>query len=133
MDFETLKNIPCDYDSPINILISDLSEQIAQKTDDGVTKAVINAGFNIDKDKLVQALQQDKERYTEGYRKGYTDGYMERENEIVRCKDCASFAWNSISQNAGSCMLGIGTGHNKWHSKEWFCANGVRKEEEHEE
>ena len=48
--------------------------------------------------------------------------------EIIRCKDCENFVWNSISQNAGSCGIGIGDGRNNWHSKEWFCANGKRKQ-----
>lgn len=50
------------------------------------------------------------------------------EDEIVRCKDCENFVWNSISQNAGSCGIGIGDGRNHWHSKDWYCANGVKKE-----
>ena len=47
---------------------------------------------------------------------------------VVRCKDCENFVWNSISQNAGSCGIGIGDGRNNWHSKDWFCANGKRKQ-----
>lgn len=48
---------------------------------------------------------------------------------VVRCKDCENFVWNSISQNAGSCGICIGNPPNYWHSKEWFCANGKKSEE----
>ena len=50
------------------------------------------------------------------------------EIELVRCKDCVNFVWDSISQNAGSCGIGIGDGRHNWHSKDWFCANGVAKD-----
>jgi hypothetical protein len=48
--------------------------------------------------------------------------------ELIRCKDCENFIWNSASQNAGSCGIGIGDGRNNWHSKDWFCANGKRED-----
>lgn len=50
--------------------------------------------------------------------------------EVGRCKDCENFVWNSISQNAGSCGLGIGDGKSNWHSKDWFCANWEKKDGE---
>lgn len=52
---------------------------------------------------------------------------MDNMVEVVRCKDCVNFIWNSISQNAGSCGIGIGTPPNYRHSKDWFCANGKQE------
>ena len=48
---------------------------------------------------------------------------------VVMCKDCKNFVWDSISQNAGSCGIGIGTPPNYLHSKNWFCANGEKEQE----
>ena len=53
-------------------------------------------------------------------------------HELVRCGECENFIWNSISKNAGSCGIGIGNSPNYWHSKEWYCANGKRKDDENE-
>lgn len=91
IDYNAL-NVPVDYDSPLIVnYINQISTDVAKFTEDGVMKAVIKAGFAIDKDKLVQILEQDKERYSEAYKKGYAEGYKKRDDEIVRCIDCKWF------------------------------------------
>lgn len=115
--YEALKDIPADYDSPFEF-VTRMADSIAQFTDDGVMKAVINAGFNIDKDKLVSALNQDKERYGTAYRKGYATGYEKREEEIVRCKDCKHWWYGNYCDKHGK-----GQGN-----ADWFCADGEQKE-----
>lgn len=127
MDNFELLEIPEDYDSPFNLAVSQIAEQMAAKIDEGVMQAVANVGISVDKDKLVRILQQDKERYSEGYENGYRKGYEKRDNEIVRCKDCDNKeCWG----RAGDVVCGIdGTPHRP----DWFCAYGVRKEEDEED
>ena len=110
IDYSTLKDVPVDYDSPLVMnIIEHTASNIARAVDDGAMKAIVKAGFEIDKDKMVQALQQDKERYSDAYRRGHADGYKKREDEIVRCKDCKfNCAW-------------------KQKDPDWFCADGERR------
>ena len=119
-------NIPVDYDSPLIISYFErMATDIAKFTDDGVMKAVVEAGFDIDKDKLVQALSQDKERYSDAYRKGYTEGYKKWDDEIVRCIHCKwfeidygyTFGWCNKH-----CFPSI--------RPEFSCIDGERKEED---
>lgn len=58
------------YDSPLDI-ITQMANQLMADMENGVVKAVNNVGINIDKEKLAQALQQDRARYEEAYRRGY--------------------------------------------------------------
>lgn len=121
-------NIPVDYDSPLIInYVERMATDIAKFTDDGVMKAVVKAGFDIDKDKLVHVMEQDKERYSEAYRKGYESGYQKMEEEIIRCKDCKYCnKYDFVCEHP-----------NEWGNEdtrnqcnvEFFCADAERKEE----
>lgn len=48
---------------------------------------------------------------------------MKEQELFVRCGDCENFCFDSISPNAGRCMLSY-----ERHSKTWFCAHGKREE-----
>ena len=125
IDYNSLK-IPVDYDSPLIInYVEQMATDIAKSTDDGVMKAVVKAGFDIDKDKLVQILEQDKERYSEAYRKGFAEGYKKRDDEIVRCIHCKWFEID-YGYTFGWCNK------NCFHSirPEFSCIDGERKEED---
>ena len=122
-------NIHVDYDSPLIIsYVEQMATDIAKFTDDGVMKAVVKAGFDIDKHKLVQILEQDKERYSEAYRKGFAEGYKKRDDEIVRCRDCKHcyFADNRIPSEQGYVCGRNGIDV----TPDWYCADGERKEED---
>lgn len=77
-----------EYDSPFELAISDITNQMAKNIDETCWQAVQRVGINVDKDKLLTALKQDAERYREAYIKGYDTGYEKRDDDIVRCKDC---------------------------------------------
>ena len=105
----------CDYDSPIKIITGETMRTL----EDMIITEVMRVGIYIDKDKLIQALDLDKERYEEAYRKGYQNGYKKREDEIVKCIDCKHHEY----------VIGC----KKWHDvctggDDWFCADGERKE-----
>ena len=116
-----------DYDSPISTVISTLQpwmEKFGEQFDALVIKNVCSVGINIDKDKLLQALNQDKSRYEEAYRRGYAA----RENEIIRCKDCKHCFVDGENVRYNVCELN----HNKVQADDWFCADAERKEEDEE-
>ena len=119
IDYSKLKMIPTDYDSPIKFhFVQQIATEIAKQTDEAVMKAVMNTGIKNNKKKLVEALQQDKERYDAAYQRGYFKGYHKREEEIVRCNDCENFDKDDLYCN----KFGIQNidGY-------WFCADGERK------
>lgn len=123
-DFDEFKEIPVDYDSPIKIVVNQMADEIARFTEDGVMQAFIKAGFDIDKDKLVSILQQDRQRYNEAYLKGYKD----RDGEIVRCKDCIyKEEYPSPYWKYWCNRLKCGC------DDDWFCADGEREDEDEEE
>lgn len=62
-----------EYDSPINIVYNEISNAVSAQLDSAVYKAIINAGVDVDKEKLIQALKSDSRRYREAYNKGYDD------------------------------------------------------------
>lgn len=113
--FDEFKEIPADYDSPINMVVEQMADEIARFTDNGVVQAVVKAGFDIDKDKLVSILQQDRQRYQEAYRKGY----KAREDEIIHCRDCI------YRYPDGNCDYGNKEG-------DFYCADAKLKEDEDE-
>lgn len=134
--FDELKEIPADYDSPINLAVQQMASEIARFTEDGVMKAVVNAGFDIDKDKLVRILQQDRERYQEAYRKGYNA----REDEIIRCRDCKW--WDKKDESdygyCHACKHGYSSpnweiGIYRTYKGNFFCADGKIESEEEEQ
>lgn len=97
------------YDTPLTTYITKVQAEVAKETDDQVLKAVWKLGINVDKDKLVQALTADKERYNEAYRKGYSDakahGYWilwGYNNENMQCSVCGA-SWGSVNREADFC------------------------------
>lgn len=119
-----------EYDSPFKLTMSDITMQMAQKTDEMCWNAVQRVGIDVDKEKLLIVLKQDSERYREAYAKGYDTGYEERDEKIIRCKDCKYWLpMNRFHQDyhhgRGECEL------NCWvKDSNWFCADGERRDDD---
>ena len=132
-----LKDVFVPYDSPIDVIFNRTVDNIMaafnNSIDDGVVTAVVKAGFNVDKDKLVEVFTQDMRRYEEAYRKGYA----QRDADIIRCKDCKH---RPIKPNDyengfdlefpdGKCPCQCDDGWYSWYPADnWFCADGERKD-----
>ena len=112
------------YDSPFEIILNGITTQIAKKTDEMTFKAIQQAGITVDKDKLLEILRQDSDRYREAYHRGYASGYQKRDDDIVKCKDCRY--WNK-SNSEGFCPYHFNA------KEEWYCADGDRKEDDETE
>ena len=109
-----------EYDSPMRLIFQkqeEIAKDFANHVDEVTYKAIHNVGVDIDKDKLIQALTQDKKRYEEAYR----NGYKAREAELIRCKDC-KFNKFSITDRWILCKLTRIPQKN-----DWFCADGERR------
>jgi len=111
-----------EYDSPFELVVSNIATQAAKNIDEMCWQAVQRVGINVDKEKLLIALKQDAERYREAYKNGYDTGYEKRDDDIVRCKDCIYF---------NDYFVECDKGHDpKPPYDKWFCADGERGEAE---
>ena len=100
------------YQSPIEVIQTQMRNQI----EGNIYKAVMNIGVNVDKEELLKALQYDREQYQKGYK--------DRDDQIVRCKDCKhSEPWYG---DKNRCFLWHETGIDVFN--DGFCNYGKRKE-----
>ena len=95
------------YKSPIELILGDLETQVEGE----ILKAVQNVGVNVDKEELSKALH--------GERRQYEKGYKDRDNEIIRCKDCV------FRDNRDGMCEHV----QQIRDPEWFCADGERTAE----
>lgn len=104
------------YKSPIELIMGQMNLLMEGE----ICKAIQNVGVNVDKEELLKALQYDRNQY----QKGYSD----RDQEIVKCKDCKYWhPMNRFKQDyhpgRGECEL------NCWvRDLDWFCADAERKD-----
>ena len=77
-----------EYDSPLSFIVGGISTQVAEELDKTCLRVINKCSVSVDEQTLISALEQDSNRYREAYRKGYETGYEERDEKIVRCKDC---------------------------------------------
>ena len=96
------------YESPITII----QDQMRMQMEDSIYKAVQYFNVDVNKEELIKALAYDRDQY----RKGYSD----RDQEIVRCKDCEH---RTEIRGIPSCKL-----HFLKSYDNWFCADGKKKE-----
>lgn len=101
------------YQSPIEVIQTEMRNQI----EGNIYQAVMNVGVNVDKEELLKALQYDREQYQKGYK--------DRDDQIVRCKDCVYWQDNNDGYPHKDC---------KWREDETpdpddYCSAGERKDE----
>lgn len=58
------------YESPISLIISEMTQKIANETDKTIWQAIQKCGVDVDKDELIRALQYDRRQYEKGYQDG---------------------------------------------------------------
>lgn len=103
------------YQSPIEVIQTQMRNQIEGE----IFKAVINVGVNVDKEELLKALQYDREQYQKGYK--------DRDDQIIRCKDCIH------NGKVEKCVLAAIAAEKDFplfmldNHGEWFCADGKQK------
>ena len=102
------------YQSPIDVIMG----QMNTSYENGIYKAVQNAGVYVDKNELLKALQYDRGQYQKGY--------ADRDSEITRCRDCKhSCDYTDIfPDRAYKCIKNGG-----FHNESWYCADGEKASE----
>lgn len=98
------------YESPITII----QDQMRMQMEDSIYKAVQRFNVDVNKEELIKALSYNRGQY----QKGYSD----RDQEIVRCKDC-----KHRDPENGKCDSGHGIQWQLPRSDDWFCADGERR------
>lgn len=94
---------------------SKMSKMIEDTISEALIKAVQNLSIEIDEEELLKRLRDSKEIYKRGYE--------DREQEIVRCKDCKEYQeWNG-----GKICMRLGSYYGDVPPN-WFCADGERAE-----
>lgn len=93
------------YESPIEMLVSDIRHQIVKQQDDEIYKAVLHYVPNVNKEELIRALKYDREQYQKGYADGKADaGSAVKHGEWIEeekrpkgmrfiCSECAKIAY----------------------------------------
>lgn len=61
------------YEPPIELIITQMQNEMKQKQETFILNAVQKTGVNVDKEELLKALKYDREQYN----KGYIDGLKE--------------------------------------------------------
>ena len=83
------------YESPINIIISEL----CTKLESDCLKSVQRYGFDIDKEELAKALNYDRKQYEKGHTDGYNkaiDDLLEDANEMAIEVDTGTYTMKAI-------------------------------------
>jgi hypothetical protein len=58
------------YESPIEIIVNEIQNQIVADKENGIYKAISSYGINVNKDELIRALQYDRDQYNKGFEDG---------------------------------------------------------------
>ena len=72
------------YKSPIELLVTEIHNQIVEQQDEEVYKAVVHFIPHIDRAELLRALHYDRDQHD----KGYADGKADADKALVRCGKC---------------------------------------------
>ena len=108
-----------EYDSPFELVMSDITTQVAKKIDEECWQAVQRVGINVNKETLLRALEFDSARYREAFRRGEETGYTKRDEEIIRGKDCKFWYKDECSH---LCAI-----NGDLRPSNYFCADGERR------
>lgn len=58
------------YESPIEIITSQIAPSVSERMDNDIYRAVLNVGILVNKDELVKALEYDRNQYDKGFEDG---------------------------------------------------------------
>lgn len=100
------------YESPVEVIVGQMRITSEIHLGKEIIKAVQKFGVNVNKAELLKALAYDREQYEKGY--------VDRDNEIIRCKDCIYYTdclcWNVPNNESPRPKEGT-----------FFCSDGRRK------
>lgn len=118
---DELLEMHMDYQSPIEITISDAYTRLLNKIEKDTMDAVAYYKIKVDKGELLKALAYDRQQY----RKGFADGYRAARKDLVRCRDCEY--WQHEFENVGLCTADVPDIESVERSDNDFCCYAERK------
>jgi hypothetical protein len=68
------------YKSPIELIVTEIENQVIEKGEEAIYTAVLHYIPNVDRAELLKALEYDRQQYEQGYR--------DAKNEIQHCEGC---------------------------------------------
>ncbi len=106
------------YKSPIELLVTDIQNQIVKQQDEEIYKAVLHFIPNVDKEELLRALQYDRNQYKVGYMEGKADAMA----SITHCEDCQYHEPCKPYNKVWCQKMG------RYMNPDGFCSEGVMKD-----
>ena len=98
------------YKSPIELLVTDIQNQIMKQQDEEIYQAVLHYIPYVDKDELIRALRYDREQYE----KGYADGK----------RDAVKYGlWTPLQINGHAFGVTCSECNTTWDDKSNYCPN----------
>lgn len=109
------------YESPVELIITEIHNQIVKQQEEEVFKAVISFVPNVNKEELLRALRYDREQYE----KGYADAMA----SIVRCADCrdCEMCYPEKLLDREATQAWLCKRYKLWRKPDDFCSYGERR------
>jgi hypothetical protein len=104
-------------------IINQLVSQLHTEYENGLMKAVQSCGFDVDKERLAQALNDAKKFYTEGYHDAMVNHDVVK---VVRCKDCEYYE----NEECVNPYIWMSDGAHLWPDEDFYCAKGERRSDD---
>ena len=111
------------YESPINLIVTNIYNQIMEQQENEIYKAVLNYVPDVNKEELIRALKCDRDQYD----KGYADGKRDALDELVRCKDCKHYYQYSGEEHKVCGIFNCDESEGYPTEPEDFCSYGERE------
>lgn len=68
------------YESPIRMIVGEMEAKMEADT----MSVIQRYGIDVDKEKLIKALNYDREQYEKGFKEGYQKGYLRAAENIIK-------------------------------------------------
>lgn len=102
-------------------IINQLVSQLHTEYENGLMKAVQSCGFDVDKERLSQALHNAERFYVEGYHDAMTN------HDVVKVVRCAKCRRRYDADECPMCVLIDGEYH-EYTTDDGFCDRGERRD-----
>jgi hypothetical protein len=106
------------YKSPIELMVTEIQNQILKQQDEEIYKAVLHYVPSVDKEELLRALKYDRNQYEVGYMAGKIDAM----DSITHCHDCQYHEPCKPYNKVWCPKIG------RYMKADGFCSEGVMKD-----
>lgn len=75
------------YDEPIKLMIEERDKVINDSIRSEIYKVITKYSIDIDEEKLIRILKEDKSRYREAWMQGFAEGMQMNEDKLNKIRD----------------------------------------------